>query len=69
LGLLTFGHEILADARSVLRYLWRAVDHEGEILGTAITGKRDKATALKLLKRVMKKYGRPLTVSSRTFRA
>src|SRR5947209_8099013 len=43
-------------------YLWRAVDHEGEVLETVVTAKRDKAAALKLLKRIMKKYGRPRSV-------
>ena len=42
-----------------LCYLWRAVDHEGEVLEAVVTTKRDKAAALKFLKRVMKKYGRP----------
>jgi putative transposase len=39
-----------------LCYLWRAVDHEGEVLEAVVTAKRDKAAALKLLKRVMKKW-------------
>jgi putative transposase len=30
-----------------LRYLWRAVDHQGEILDTVVAVKRDKAAALK----------------------
>ena len=42
-----------------LCYLWRAVDHEGEILEAVVTAKRDKAAALKFLKRIMKKYGSP----------
>ena len=42
-----------------LCYLWRAVDHEGEILEAVVTAKRDKAAALKFLKRIMKKYGPP----------
>jgi putative transposase len=33
-----------------LCYLWRAVDHEGEILEAAVTSKRDKAAAPKPLK-------------------
>jgi len=45
-----------------LCYLWRAVDHEGEVLETVVTAKRDKAAALKFLKRIMKKYGRPKNV-------
>jgi len=27
-------------------YLWRAVDHEGEVLEAVVTSKRDKAVAL-----------------------
>ena len=38
-------------------YLWRAVDHEGEVLEAVVTAKRDKAAALKLLKQIMQKYG------------
>jgi putative transposase len=34
-----------------LCYLWRAVDHEGEVLEAVVTARRDKAAALKLLKR------------------
>ena len=45
-----------------LCYLWRAVDHEGEVLETVVTAKRDKAAAVKFLKRIMKKYGRPRSV-------
>jgi putative transposase len=54
--------EVFVKINGKLRYLWRAVDHEGEILETAVTVKRDEAAALKLLKRVMKKYGRPRSV-------
>ena len=46
----------------MLCYLWRAVDHEGEVLESVVTAKRDKAAALRFLKRIMKKYGRPLSV-------
>ena len=45
-----------------LCYLGRAVDHEGEVLEAVVTAKRDKAAALKLLKRIMKKYGQPRSV-------
>ena len=45
-----------------LCYLWRAVDHEGEVLETVVTAKRDKAAAVRFLKRIMKKYGRPRSV-------
>jgi putative transposase len=45
-----------------LCYLWRAVDHDGEVLETVVTARRDKAAALKFLKRIMKKYGQPKSV-------
>ena len=31
-----------------MRYLWRAVDHEDEILENVVTKTRDKAAAMKL---------------------
>lgn len=40
-------------------YLWRAVDHEGEVLEIFVTKTRDKKAALKFLKKSMKRYGRP----------
>jgi putative transposase len=52
-----------------LRYLWRAVDHEGEVLEAVVTAKRDKAAALKFLKRTMKKYGRPQSIVTDRLRA
>jgi putative transposase len=39
--------------------LWRAVDHEGEVLESFVTKTRDKASALKLLRKAMKRYGNP----------
>jgi putative transposase len=39
-------------------YLWRAVDHEGEVLESFVTKTRDKQSALKFLKKAMRKHGR-----------
>jgi putative transposase len=39
-------------------YLWRAVDHEGEVLESFVTKTRDKKAAVKFLKKAMKKHGR-----------
>lgn len=39
-------------------YLWRAVDHEGEILESYVTKKRDKAAALSFLKKALKHHGK-----------
>jgi putative transposase len=38
-------------------YLWRAVDHEGEILESYVTKKRDKSAALTFMKRALKRHG------------
>ncbi len=43
-------------------YLWRAVDHEGEVLESFVTKTRDRKAAMKFLKRSMKRYGRPETI-------
>ena len=43
-------------------YLWRAVDHEGEVLEVFATKRRDRKAALKFLKRTMKRYGRPALI-------
>jgi putative transposase len=38
-------------------YLWRAVDHEGEVLESFVTRTRDKKAALKFLKKAMRRHG------------
>ena len=50
-------------------YLWRAVDHEGEVLEPVVTTERDKAAVLKLLKCIMKKCGRPQKIVTDRLRA
>jgi putative transposase len=51
--------EVFVKVDGERRYLWRAVDHEGEVLEAIVTQKRDKKAALKLLKRLMKRFGKP----------
>jgi putative transposase len=41
-----------------LHYLWRAVDHEGEILESFVTKTRDKTAALNFLKKALKRHGK-----------
>ncbi|MCA0872762.1 IS6 family transposase [Seohaeicola saemankumensis] len=43
-------------------YLWRAVDHEGEVLESYVTKTRDKKAALKFLKKSLRRYGRADTI-------
>jgi putative transposase len=42
-----------------VHYLWRAVDHEGEVLESFVTKRRDRKSALKFLKKAMRRYGSP----------
>jgi transposase-like protein len=38
-------------------YLWRAVDAEGEVLDVLVQTRRNKRAALKLMRKLLKKYG------------
>ncbi len=54
--------EVFVKINGETHYLWRAVDHEGEVLEVFVTKRRDRKAALKFLKRTMKRYGRPHSV-------
>lgn len=43
-------------------YLWRAVNHEGGVLESYVTMTRDRKAALKLLRKIMRQYGRPKVI-------
>ncbi len=45
-------------------YLWRAVDHEGEILKSHITKTRDKAAALTFMKKALPRHGSPAAITT-----
>lgn len=51
--------EVFVKINGERHYLWRAVDHEGEVLESFVTKTRDKRAALKFLKKAMRKHGRP----------
>ena len=50
--------EVFVRINGKQKYLWRAVDHEGEVLESYVTETRDKAAALKFIKKAMKRHGR-----------
>lgn len=53
-------------------YLWRAVDHEGEILESYVTKIRDKDAALRFMKKALKRHGSPEATTTdglRSYRA
>ena len=49
--------EVFVKINGETHYLWRAVDHEGEVLETYVTKRRDRKAALKFLRKTMKRYG------------
>ena len=54
--------EVFVRINEEMHYLWRAVDHEGEVLEVFATKRRDRRAALKFLKRTMKRYGGPRVI-------
>jgi putative transposase len=51
--------EVFVKINGVTHYLWRAVNHEGEVLEAYVTKRRDRHAALKFLRKAMKRYGNP----------
>ena len=54
--------EVFVRINGKMHSLWRAVDHEGEVLEVFATKRRDRKAALAFLKRAMKRYGRPQAI-------
>ena len=64
--------EVFVRINGKVYYLWRAVDHEGEVLEVFVTKRRDRKAALRFLRKAMKRYGRPEVVVTdrlRSYRA
>ena len=49
--------EVFVKINGVTHYLWWTVDHEGEVLEAVASKHRDRRSALKMLKKLMKRYG------------
>ena len=54
--------EVFVRINGETHYLWRAVDHECEVLEVYVTKRRDHKAALEFLRRAMRRYGRPATI-------
>lgn len=54
--------EVFVKVNGETHYLWRAVDHEGEVLESYVTKKRDKSAALRFFKKTLKRHGSPVEV-------
>jgi len=50
---------VFVKINGVQHYLWRAIDHEGEVLECFVTRRRNKNATLKFLKKALKRYGSP----------
>jgi putative transposase len=54
--------EVFVRINGETHYLWRAIDHEGEVLEVFATKRRDRKAALTFIKRAMKRYGQPKVI-------
>ena len=54
--------EVYVKVGGEMRYLWRTVDQEGEVLESYVTETRDKAAALQFIKKALKRHGRPKAI-------
>ncbi len=54
--------EMFVKINGETHYLWRAVDHEGEILESYVSKKRDKKAALKFLRKALRRHGKTETI-------
>ena len=64
--------EVFVKINGVTHYLWRAVDHGGEVLESYVTKRRDREAALTFLKKIMKHHGQPRAIVTdrlRSYRA
>ena len=64
--------EVFVKTNGETHYLWRAVDHEGEVLESFVTKRRDRRAALAFLKKALKRCGSPKVIVTdrlRSYRA
>jgi putative transposase len=54
--------EVYVKINGEMHYLWRAVDHEGEVLESYVIKTRDKAAALSFIKRALKRHRGPKAI-------
>jgi putative transposase len=54
--------EVFVNINGKTHYLWRAVDHEGEVLEAYVSKHRDRKAALVFLKKIMKRHGKSKSI-------
>ena len=61
--------EVFVKVNGLRHYMWRAVDHEGEVLESYVTKRRDRKAALKFLRKSMRRYGSPQAIVTDNLRS
>jgi len=56
--------EVYVKIKGELHYVWREVDHEGEILESYVKKNRDKKAALAFMTKALKRHGSPDTITT-----
>ena len=56
--------EVYVRINGVQHCLSRAVDHEGEVLESFVTKERDKAAALRFIRKALKRHGSPKAITT-----
>ena len=56
--------EVYVKINCEMHYLWRAVDHEGKVLESYVTKTCDKAAALTIMKKALKRHGSPEAITT-----
>ena len=56
--------EVYVKINGEMHCLWRAVDHEGEVLESYVTKTRDKSAALRFMKKALKRLGSPERIAT-----
>ncbi|WP_245555170.1 transposase [Ahrensia kielensis] len=54
--------EALVKINSERLYLWRDIDHKGTVLESYVSKRRDRRAALKVLRKLLSKYGSPVEI-------
>jgi putative transposase len=56
--------EVFVKFNGETHYLWRAVDHEGEVLEGYVAKRRPKSAAVRFLKKALKRHGQAETIAT-----
>ena len=56
--------EVYVKINGQMHYLWRAVDHEAEVLESFASKTRDMAAALTFMRKIMKRHGKAKAITT-----